>query len=308
MRRLNLKHLRYFWTVVNEGSIARAAETLNLTPQTISGQLRVLEEETGTQLLEKSGRGLAPTATGRMVFAYADDLFRIETELSEVLAGGGSQRARVIKIGVAMVVPKLLAYRLLAPATRFDDPVRLICHEAPLADLLADLAVHRLDMVISDAPLSPALNIRAYNHELGSSPLAFFAAPDLAARLGADFPANLDGAPMLMPSAGSSLYRSLEQWFAQQGVNPRVVAEFEDRALMKVFGEASAGVFTSPAAVADDVREKYRVTGIGAVDAIRETFYAITPERQIRHPALLAIVERGREQVFGPITMPNQGA
>lgn len=298
MRRLNLKHLRYFWTVVNEGGVARAAEILNLTPQTISGQLRLLEEQTGATLLEKSGRGLAPTATGRLVFSYADDLFRIESELNDVLAGGGTERARTLKIGVAMVVPKLLAYRLLAPATQVEDPVKLICHEAPLADLLADLAVHRLDMVISDAPLTPALNIRAYNHELGSSALAFFAATPLVARLGPDFPASLDGAPVLMPGAGSSLYRSLEQWFSQVGVQPRVVAEFEDRALMKAFGEAGAGVFTSPAVVADDVRARYQVGDLGEVDALRETFYAITPHRQIRHPALETIVQRARSHVF----------
>lgn len=298
MRRLNLKHLRYFWTVINEGTIARAAEVLNLTPQTISGQLRTFEVDIGAKLFEKAGRGLTPSATGRLVYGYADDLFRIEDELNEVLQGGGELRARVFKVGVAMVVPKLLAYRILEPVTRLDEPVRLICHEAPLSDLLADLSVHRLDLVISDAPLNPTLNIKAFNHALGESSIAFFASSALAARLRDGFPNSLDGAPMLMPSAGSSLRRSLEQWFEQIGVQPRSVAEFEDRALMKAFGEAGVGVFSSPTCMAEDVLTKYQVEEVGSTAAVTESFFAISPERRVTHPALIAITERARSRLF----------
>lgn len=298
MSRLNLKHLRYFWTVVSEGTIGRAAEQLNLTPQTISGQLKLLEESIGDELFEKSGRNIVPTATGRMVFSYANELFHIEDELNQVLDRGGLSQARQLRVGVAMVVPKLLAYRMLAPVMLSDEDIQLLCHEAPLEELLADLAIHKLDLVITDAPLNPALNIRAFNHELGASPTSFFATEDRAEALAEDFPRSLDGVDMLMPSASSALRRSLEKWFSDVGVRPKVVAEFEDRALMKAFGEAGAGVFSSPTVVREDVESKYKVRDIGSVDAVRETFYAITAERRATHPAVISITERARQGLF----------
>ncbi|MGB0722645.1 MAG: transcriptional activator NhaR [Gammaproteobacteria bacterium] len=298
MQRLNLKHLRYFRTVVNEGSIARAAEVLSLTPQTISGQLRLLEEQVGKPLFEKVGRGLQPNATGRMVFSYADELFKVEEELNEVIAGGGRERYTSFRVGVNMVVPKLLAYRVLEPVSRMEHPVRMVCHEAPLNDLLADLAVHKLDLVIADAPVTPALNVRAFNHPLGDSSVSFFAAESMAQDLKDDFPDSLDGTPMLMPSSGSALRRALEQWFDSVGVRPSVVAEFEDRALMKAFGEAGVGVFSSPSVVRDDVTEKYRVVEIGQTDAVRESFYAISAERRVKHPAVATITAQARLGLF----------
>lgn len=298
MSRLNLKHLRYFWTVVNEGTIARAAKILNLTPQTISGQLRLLEESINEELFEKSGRNLVPTATGRMVFAYANELFHIEEELNDVLQGGGLSRVRQLRVGVAMVVPKLLAYRVLEPVMSSSDDVQLLCHEAPLEELLADLAIHKLDLVITDAPLNPALNIRAFNHPLGDSPISFFATEERADKLAAGFPQSLDGVEMLMPSASSALRRSLEQWFNQTGIRPKMVAEFEDRALMKAFGEAGVGVFSSPTVVREDVETKYKVRDIGSVDEVRESFFAITAERRATHPAVISITERAREGLF----------
>ena len=296
--KLNLKHLRYFWSVASNGSIARAAETLYLTPQTISGQLRDLEEQVGTKPFSREGRNLVLTETGRLVFSYADEMFRLGLELQDVLAGNAPGSRITVKVGVAMVVPKLLVYRVLEPVLQMPEPVRLICHEAPLADLLADLSVHKLDVVLADSPVNPAFNVRAYNHLLGESGISFFALPEQAEDLKAAFPAALDGTRMLMPGSGSILRNGLETWFERKGVKPLVVAEFEDRALMKAFGERGAGVFTSPMAVEQDVCDKYGVAVIGRTEEISERFYVISAERRIKHPAVSVITEAARTELF----------
>jgi LysR family transcriptional activator of nhaA len=298
MLKLNLKHLRYFWSVASHGSIARAAETLYLTPQTISGQLRDLEEQLGHRLFAKEGRNLALTETGRLVFSYADEMFRLGQELQDVLSGATPGAALTLRVGVNMVVPKLLAYRVLEPVLHMPESVRLICHEAPLVDLLADLSVHKLDLVLADSPVNPALNLRAYNHALGESGISFFAATEQAGRLAGEFPASLDATPMLMPSEGSVLRRNLQSWFERRGVVPRIVAEFEDRALMKAFGERGIGVFTSPSAVEQDVLDKYGVALVGRTEEITERYYAISAERRIKHPAVSAITENARSELF----------
>lgn len=296
--KLNLKHLRYFWSVASHGSIARAAEALYVTPQTISGQISELETQLGAKLFQREGRQLVLNETGRLVFSYADEMFRLGIELQDVLDGRTPGTAITVKVGVAMVVPKLLAYRVLEPVLKMPESVRLICHEAPLVDLLADLSVHKLDVVLADVPVNPALNIRAYNHSLGESGISFFAVPDQANVLREGFPDSLDGAPMLMPGSGSSLRRSLENWFERHALEPLVVAEFEDRALMKAFGERGSGVFTSPTAVEQDVLEKYGVEVIGRTQEIKEHFYLISPERRIKHPAVTAITESARTELF----------
>lgn len=298
MPQLNLKHLRYFWAVASHGSIARASKILHLTPQTISGQLRELEEQIGGKLFTKNGRNLVLTDTGRLVFSYADEMFRLNDELRDVLAGRTPGGGLTLTVGIAMVVPKLIAHRVLAPVLAMAEPVQLICQERTLVDLLGDLSVHKIDLVLADAPLSPALNIRAYNHPLGESITSFFAAPALAARLRGEFPRCLDGAPMLMPTASSALRRALEVWFDRERVAPRTVAEIEDRALMKAFGEAGAGVFTAPRAVEQDVCTKYRVEVIGRAPDLRERFYAISAERRIKHPAVSVITEAARSGLF----------
>jgi LysR family transcriptional activator of nhaA len=296
--KLNLKHLRYFWSVASHGSITKAAEVLFLTPQTISGQLRDLEQQVGSKLFAKDGRNLVLTETGRMVFSYADEMFRLGIELQDVLAGHTPGASLTLKVGVAMVVPKLLAYRVLEPVLQMTESVRLICHEAPLVDLLADLSVHKLDVVLADSPINPTLNIRAYNHVLGESGITFFATPDRVDTLASDFPASLDGAPMLMPSGGSTLRRDLELWFTRHEINPLVVAEFDDRALMKAFGERGTGAFTSPTAVEQDVLDKYGVSVIARAPELTERYYLISAERRIKHPAVSAITEAARNQLF----------
>ena len=296
--KLNLKHLRYFWSVASHGSIARAAEALYLTPQTISGQLRELEEQLGAKLFQRDGRQLVLTETGRMVFSYADEMFRLGLELQDVLAGRTPGSAITVKVGIAMVVPKLLTYRVLEPVLQMPEPVSLVCHEAPLVDLLADLSVHKLDLVLADSPVSPALNIRAYNHPLGESGISFFGVAKRAGELRDGFPGSLDGVGMLMPSVGSNLRRSLENWFEHHAIQPLVVAEFEDRALMKAFGERGSGIFTSPTAVERDVTSKYGVEVIGRTKEITERYYVISPERRIKHPAVTAITEAARSRLF----------
>jgi LysR family transcriptional activator of nhaA len=298
MPNLNFKHLRYFWAVAANGSIARAAEILHLTPQTISGQLRELEEQLDVKLFEKTGRNLALTDSGRMVFSYADEMFRLSSELQDVLQGRVPCAALTLNVGVAMVVPKLLAYRLLEPVLAMEEPVRLVCQEAPLSELLADLSVHKLDLVIADCPLSPTLNVRAYNHPLGESGISFFAAQSVARKYQKNFPLSLDGAPMLMPTSSSALRRMLEQWFDVRDIKPLIVAEFDDRALMKAFGEANAGIFTSPTAVEEDVVAKYGVRAIGRASDISESFYAISAERRIKHPAVSVITDAARSELF----------
>ena len=277
MSKLNLKHLRYFWTVASQGSIARAAELLYLTPQTISGQLKELERQVGTRLFVKAGRNLVLSDTGRLVFSYADEMFRLGEELQDVLQGRSPGSTQTLKVGIAMVVPKLLAYRVLEPALRLPERVRLV----------------------ADCPVNPVLNVRAYNHLLGESGIGFFAARSLAAGYTEEFPRFLDGAPMLMPTEASALRKGLELWFEHQGIRPLVIAEFEDRALMKAFGEAGAGVFTSPLAVADDVLAKYDVELIGRSNDVTERFYAISAERRIKHPAVSTITQAARRRVFG---------
>ena len=224
MSQLNLKHLRYFWVVASEGSINKASDILHITPQTISGQLRTLEESIGNKLFKKSGRNLVLSDTGQTVFSYADDIFGLAAELQETLKGDPSSTHLRFNVGVAMVVPKLVAYRVLKPAMEMQENVKLSCHEAPLIDLLGDLSVHKLDLVLADAPISPALNVKAYNHLLGKSDISFFACKSSAEQYRQNFPDSLNDAPMLMPTGTCALRKSLDQWLEQRNIAPRFVA------------------------------------------------------------------------------------
>ncbi len=302
MLHLNYNHLHYFWVVAKKGSIARASEVLFLTPQTISGQLRTLEETVGAKLFEKTGRRLTLTEMGRLVYRYADEIFCVGTELTDVLKGGLPGGTLSFTVGIAMVVPKLIAYRVLEPALHLDKPVRMVCHEAPLENLLADLAIHKLDLVLADSPVSPTLNVRAFNHLLGECGLTFFAAKANAHAYQKQFPKSLDSAPLLVPTSNSALRRALEQWFERQQLHLSIICEFEDSALMKVFGQSGAGVFTSPTAIESEVRQQYDVEIIGRTDSIRERFYVISAERKLKHPAVVEITDAARHKLFGART------
>ena len=297
MRHLNYTHLLYFWTVANEGSIARAAEVLHLTPQTISGQLKKLEDAIGEPLFAKLGRGLTLTETGQIVRQYADEIFYLGAELSERIRTKQPLMPTSLNVGVVNSVPKLIAQRVLRPALSIEDPIRINCREGDLDILLGDLAVHRLDLIVSDHPLTAGTHVRAYNHPLGTSSVGFFAHRDLAKKY-RRFPTCLDGAPMLLPNADSALRRQLDMWFDEEGILPNLVAEFDDSALLKAFGEAGLGVFPAPMAIADEVSAMYHSTLLGNLDTIFESYFAISPERKLKHPAVVAITETARDVLF----------
>jgi LysR family transcriptional activator of nhaA len=298
MRHLNYNHLHYFWTVACEGSIARAAETLHLTPQTISGQLKLLEGVVGSPLFQRAGRGLVLTDTGRMVKQYADEIFTVGAELSQRVRSNQPQASPVLTVGIVNSIAKLISYRVLEPALSGSDRARIVAREADLETLLAELALHRLDLVISDRPVPVGLSVKAYNHQLGESVIAFFAGKRQAGRYRSNFPQCLDGAPMLLPTHTTALRRELDDWFDRVDVRPQLVAECDDGALMKVFGEAGAGIFPAPLAIAAEVERMYHASLIGRADEVRESYIAISPERRLKHPAVLDLIDRARNQLF----------
>jgi LysR family transcriptional activator of nhaA len=275
--------------VAREGSIVRASKALNLAQPTISGQIRVLEEELGEKLFMRVGRNLALTETGRMVYRYADEIFTLGRELREALQGRVTDRPMRLTIGITDVLPKLVAYRLLEPALHLEGPVQLRCQEGKLEQLLAELAVYNLDMVLSDAPIGPLVKVRAFNHLLGECGVSFFGTPALAAIYRQHFPQSLQQAPLLAPTDNTVLRRNLDQWFDALGLHPTIVGEFEDSALLKVFGQQGIGLFTAPSVIEAEVKRQYNVEVIGRVDAVRERFYAITVNRKLRHPAVIAM-------------------
>ena len=296
---LNYHHLLYFWTVARLGSISKATEELHLTQPAISAQLRTLEQALGEKLFQKSGRNLVLTDVGRIVFRYAEEIFTTGRELQETLAGRPSGRPARFAVGVADAMPKLLAYRLLEPALAGAQAVRLLLREDTPEQLLAALAIHALDLVLADAPVPPTVKVRAHSHLLGESSVSVFAVPQLAKAYRRRFPASLDGAPFLLPTDNTVLRRSLDQWFDAQGIQPLVVAEIEDSAVLKVFGQSGTGLFVSPTVMEREVQRQYDVQVVGRLEDIRERFYAISVERKITHPAVLAITRAARRDIFG---------
>lgn len=299
MAYLNYKHLRYFWTVAKSGSIARAGEQLHVTPQSISSQLSELQTQLGAELFQRAGRGLTLTDAGRRILGYAEEIFSLGDELLEVARDQTAQAALPFRIGVADSVPKSVTYSVVEPVLRLPETVRVICREGRLVALLAELAVHRLDMVIADRPLPADVNVKAYNHLLGASDLTVFASAALRKTLNGKFPACLNRAPFLLPGESVAIRAGIERWFESQNVQPRIVGEFDDSALLKAFGQSGAGLFVAPSAMADYVCAQYHVEAVGRIDTVTEELYAITTERRIRHPAMIAISETAGRQVFG---------
>ena len=298
MRHLNYSHLQYFWTVAREGSVAKAAEALNITPQTISGQLKLLDEAVGQPLFNRVGRRLVLSEMGRVVFEYAEEIFTVGAELASIVRGQQQSGPSSLTVGIVSSMPKLIAERIIAPAIMAEDAVRVRCHEASLEQLLSELAVHRLDLVLSDQPVPDGLNIKAYNHRLGESGMSFFAQRSKARRYRGRFPASLMDAPMLLPSPHSALRRRLDDWFEANEIFPRIVGEFDDSALLKAFGEAGTGVFAGPTVIAEEICRMYRMAVIGEADDITERFYAISPERRLRHASVVMITDRARSDLF----------
>ena len=295
---LNYKHLHYFWAVAKAGSIARASEQLHLTPQTISGQLSLFEQTQGETLFRKNGRNLELTEAGRLVLSYAEDIFALGQELEEVLHHRPTERTLQLRVGVSDALPKIVAYKLLEPALQSPQTLRINCREGKLDMLLAELAAHKLDVVISDSPMPANAKVRAYNHLLGESGVSFFATSGLSAQFPAPFPACLEGAPLLLPGEDAAMRSRLLQWIDQQELHPRIAGEFDDSALMSAFGQAGAGMFAAPSVIADMVMRQYDVSLIGSTDDICEQFYAISVQRKLTHPAVLAISHAAQGAMF----------
>ena len=298
MRHLNYNHLQYFWTVAREGSIVKASESLHLTPQTISGQLKLLDESVGQPLFNRVGRRLVLSDMGQVVFEYAEEIFSVGAELATVVRGNQAVGPKTLAVGIVSTIPKLIAERIIAPALLAESPVRVRCHESSLEQLLSELAVHKLDLVLSDQPVPDGLNLKAYNHRLGESGMSFFALRRHARRYRGKFPGSLRGAPMLLPSPNTALRRRLDDWFASQDLFPQIVGEFDDSALLKAFGEAGAGIFAAPTAIEEEICRMYRMAVIGQTDDIKERFYAISAERRLVHPSIVLITDTARSDLF----------
>ena len=298
MPSLNYHHLLYFWMVAKEGTIARAAEVLDLAQPTISGQIKALESSLGERLFARSGRTLRLTETGELVFRYADEIFGLGREMMAALEGRPTGQPQRLMVGVSDALPKVVTHRILAPALELTPAVNLVCREDRADRLLAELTTQGFDLVLTDQPASGPTRVKVYNHQLGETGVSFFAPPSLVERAQRDFPRSLDGLAFLMPASGSPLRRSLEQWFDARDVRPEVVGEFDDSALMKEFGRNGAGVFPGPTAVEREISREHEVSIVGRTDHVVERFYALTTERRIQPPALPLIIERARSQLF----------
>jgi LysR family transcriptional activator of nhaA len=296
---MNFKHLHYFWVTAKAGGIMRAGEQLHTTPQTLSGQIKLLEEWLGRKLFQKSGRNLELTEDGRLALGYADQIFSLGAELENVVRlPRGVHKVLDFKVGVADSVTKSLAYRLLEPALNLEDPVRMICSEGKFPDLLAKLALNQLDLVIADEPMSKRMSVKAFNHELGSTPMSFFCASALRKTLKGDFPECLNNAPMLIQGAQASIRQQWEGWLSRHQLHPRTIGEFDDGALMNAFGRKGRGIFMAPSVMEADIVEQFGVEVIGRSDELVEEFFAVSVERRITHPCVVAITKTARGQLF----------
>ncbi|MCP9464386.1 MAG: transcriptional activator NhaR [Nitrospira sp.] len=297
MEWLNYHHLLYFWSVAKHGTVAKACEELRLAQPTISGQIRLLEQALGEKLFVRSGRRLALTEMGHVVFGYAEAIFAMGQELLNTIKGRENGQQTRLVVGVSHVVPKPLANHLLRAGLHLDQPLHLICQEDRLHRLLSDLTMHRYDLVISDTPAPPNFKAHAYSHPIGESGVTLFAASRLAARYRRGFPHSLHGAPMLLPTADAVLRRSIDQWLVHHQVQPTIVGEFDDSATLKAFGQDGFGIFPGISAMENEICRQYRVAIIGRLDGLTQHFYAITVERRLKHPAVLAIVQAARREL-----------
>lgn len=295
---LNFHHLRYFWTVAREGSLRRAAETMGVSQPSISAQIRQLEEALGEKLFRRSGRGLALTDAGRLVFEYADQIFSIGRELLSAVRQKSPGRLAAFNVGITDSVPKLVAREILAPVFHIREPFRTVCREGKIGDLLPQLAQHRLDLVVADEPAPASSKIKTFNHLLGGCGVTFCAVPELAAKLRRRFPQSLHGTPALLPTENTSLRRVVERWFDNQQVHPKIVAEFEDSALLRTFALDLQGFFPVHAVAVADTVARYGFKVVGEAAECRNDFYAITAERRLKHPAILAVTENAQLRLF----------
>lgn len=295
---MNYKHLHYFWTVAHAGSIIKASEKLHITPQTISGQLSLLEQRIGNALFVKAGRGLQLTETGHLVLRYADEIFELGNELSDVLRGAPALGPSEFIVGAASALPKTVVYKIIEPALNLDHGISLISREGPVDALLAELAIHKVDMVLSDIPVSNTLSVKAYSHLLGESSLSAFAAPRLAKSLEVNFPNSLNNAPVLLPTAQYAIRQLIDGWFREHKIIPFVNGQFDDSALMKSFGQAGTGAFFMSSVIEGEICNNFNVRVVGRMTDLKQKFYAISAERKVKHPAVVAICDRARNALF----------
>ena len=295
---MNLRHLFYFWKVASAGGVARAGEELHVTPQTISGQIQLLERQLGRELFVRRGRRLELTEAGRFVYGYAVEIFALESELDEMMRMHPSGRPGVFRVGVADAMPKSLAHRLLQPALELGEPYRIICNEWRLDSLLSELAIHRLDLVIADSPIPDSVDVRAFNHRLGASSMTFFASRGLAQRLTRPFPACLDAMPMLLPGADSPMRAKIMRWLSKRKLQPKIAGEFDGSSLMVAFGETGCGVFAAPSILGDEIRDRHNAVGVGETHELKSEYFAISVERHLTHPCVLAITQSARHGIF----------
>lgn len=307
MPRLNYRHLEYFWHVVQEGGVTAAAEALHVSQPSISAQLRKLERSLGYELFHRDGRSLALTHEGKVVFGYADEIFRIGKELTQTIEGRMTGRPMRLVVGVSATVPNLVTFHLLGPAFEMQDPVRVVVREGPSERLLTELAAQELDLILSDRPVPGDARVQAYTHPLGSSPVDIVGPPLLAHRLRDGFPESLDGEPFIMPVEGYAMRDSLEAWFESRGIRPRVFAEIEDHDLINAFGEAGGGMFAVPTLITEELRVRYAVERVGRAKGLTEEFFAITAERRLLHPVVLAVTEGARAELFSVRAGPESG-
>jgi LysR family transcriptional activator of nhaA len=298
MEWLNYHHLFYFWNVVKEGTVTAAARVLHLARPTVTAQVRELEKAVGQKLFEKKGRRLQLTDFGQQVFEYADEMFTIGHELGEFIRTGHAGSRTKFVIGMPDVVPKLIAFELLKPALHLPERPHTVCYEGKLEELLADLALHRLDLVLSDSPAPSGVDVRVYSHKLGECGLSMLAVPKLAKKYRKGFPQSLDGAPVLFQTNQSVIRGALSRWLNERNIHPFVVAEFEDSGLLKVFGQSGEGIFPVPTAIENEVKKQYGVHLVGRLDEVKDKFYAISVEKRVQNPGVLAIVQQARNAIF----------
>lgn len=295
---LNYHHLRLFWAVAHEGNLTRASAKLGLTPQTVSSQIRMLEEALGEALFERIGRRLEITDVGQVALGFADEIFASGQEFLETLRGQTASGPISVVIGVASVLPKLIVHHLIAPALQLEQEVKVVCRQGDPEYLLSELSEHKLDLVLSDTPIPERANVRAYNHLLGECGITFMAQKCLAKKLRRGFPRTLDGAPILLPTTNARVRSALNAWFSSLGITPQIRGEFEDSGLLKAFGQATPCCFPVPLVVADEVAEQYQVERVASTNAVTEQFFAISVERRVRSPAVAAICEAARSDLF----------
>ncbi len=300
---INYHHLLYFWVTAREGSITRASERLRLAQPTVSGQIQSLEKAVGEKLFLRQGRRLVLTETGKLVLRYADQIFTVGQELVDTLRNRPTEGRQRISVGIADSVPKLITHRLLAPLLALDD-LHLICHEGSTDRLLGSLAEYDLDVVISDSPVARDETPRTSHQLLGDSPVAMFGTAALAAKYRTNFPRSMADAPVLLPTTSTAMRQAVDGWFGTIGVTPRIVAEFDDSALMKTFGQSGAGLFPAPSSVQAELRRQVDAVPVGELDGVRLPLYALTVERKLQNPLVQHIVNGARDRLESLIEVP----